>query len=68
MKNIKIGRKIIGKNSKCLVVAEISANHDSKLQNAKKLIQLAAKAGVDAVKIQTYKPETIFLIVQKKIF
>ena len=68
MKNIKIGRKIIGKNSKCLVVAEISANHDSKLQNAKKLIQLAAKAGVDAVKIQTYKPETITLNSSKKDF
>ena len=68
MKNIKIGKKIIGKYSKCLVVAEISANHDSKLSNAIKLIKLAAKAGVDAVKIQTYKPETITLNTFKKDF
>ena len=68
MKNIKIGKKIIGKNSKCLVVAEISANHNSKINNAIKLIKLAAKSGVDAVKIQTYKPETITLNSSKKDF
>ena len=68
MKNIKIGNKIVGKNSKCLVVAEISANHNSKIYNAIKLIRLAAKAGVDAVKIQTYKPETITLNSYKKDF
>ena len=68
MKNIKIGKKIIGENSKCLIIAEISANHDSKLSNATKLIKLAAQAGVDAVKIQTYKPETITLNSSKKDF
>ena len=68
MKNIKIGKKIIGKNSRCLIVAEISANHNSKLSKAIKLIRLAAKAGVDAVKIQTYKPETITLNSFKKDF
>ena len=61
MKNIKIGNKIVGVNSRCLIVAEISANHDSKLSNAIKLIKLAAQAGADAVKLQTYKPETITL-------
>ena len=40
MKNIKIGKKIIGNKKKCLVVAEISAKHDSKLSNAVKLIKL----------------------------
>lgn len=68
MKNIKIGKKIIGDKKKCLVVAEISANHDSKLSNAIKLIKLAAQAGADAVKIQTYKPETITLNSFKKDF
>lgn len=68
MKNIKIGKKIISQNSKCLVIAEISANHGSNLNSAKKLIKLAARAGVDAVKIQTYKPETITLNSSKKDF
>ena len=68
MKNIKIGNKIVGVNSRCLIVAEISANHDSRLNNAIRLIKLAAQAGVDAVKIQTYKPETITLNSFKKDF
>ena len=38
-------------------IAEISANHNGKIINAKKLIDLAKKGGADAVKIQTYTPE-----------
>ncbi len=40
-------------------VAEISANHNGSLKNAKKLISLAKKYGADAVKLQTYTPETM---------
>jgi len=41
------------------IVAEISANHNGSLNQAKKLIKLAKTQGADAVKIQTYKPETM---------
>ena len=41
------------------VIAEISANHNGSLVNAKKTILAAKNAGVDAVKIQTYSPETM---------
>ena len=40
-------------------VAEISANHNGSLSHAKKLIRIAKRYGVDAVKIQTYKPDTL---------
>ncbi len=45
--------------SKPFFVAEISANHNGSLQNAKKLIYIAKKYGADAVKLQTYTPETM---------
>jgi pseudaminic acid synthase len=40
-------------------VAEISANHNGSLLHAKKLIKIAKKYGADAVKLQTYIPETM---------
>jgi len=40
-------------------VAEISANHNGSLKNAKKLIYIAKKYGANAVKLQTYTPETM---------
>jgi pseudaminic acid synthase len=64
----KIGRKKISENSKCFIVGEISANHNHSLENARKLIRLAARAGFDAVKLQTYKPDTITLNSNKKDF
>ncbi len=45
--------------SKPFFVAEISANHNGSLQNAKKLIYIAKKYGADAVKLQTYTPDTM---------
>ena len=40
-------------------IAEISANHNGSLKNAKKLIYHAKKFGADAVKLQTYSPDLI---------
>jgi len=42
-------------------IAEISANHNGSIKLAKKLILNAKKYGADAVKLQTYSPETITL-------
>lgn len=47
-------------------VAEISANHNGSLKHAKKLIKLAKEQGADAVKLQTYKPETMTLNLNTK--
>ena len=40
-------------------IAEISANHNGSINRAKKLIKLAKKNGADAVKLQTYTPDTM---------
>ena len=42
-------------------IAELSANHNGSLKNAKKLIDHAKKYGADAVKLQTYTPDTMTL-------
>ncbi len=52
------GRKI-GVGSPCFIIAEVSANHDQKFEYAVKLIEEAKKAGADAVKLQTYTPDTM---------
>ncbi|MCV2401491.1 pseudaminic acid synthase [Marinomonas sp. C2222] len=43
------------------IIAELSGNHDQDFELAKSMIHAAAKAGVDAIKLQTYKPETMTL-------
>lgn len=43
------------------IIAEISANHNGKLETAMRLIEEAKRAGADAVKLQTYRPDTITL-------
>ncbi|WP_018145935.1 pseudaminic acid synthase [Thioalkalivibrio sp. AKL6] len=43
------------------VIAELSANHNGKLETALRIIDEAKKAGADAIKLQTYRPDTITL-------
>jgi pseudaminic acid synthase len=54
------GRKI-GAKFPPYVIAEMSANHNGKLESAMRIIEEAKKAGADAVKIQTYRADTITL-------
>ncbi len=60
-KNIKIDGRIIGPESIPYIIAEMSANHNGDLDTALKLIKCAKDAGADAVKIQSYRPDTITL-------
>lgn len=53
---------------KCLIVAELSANHNGDLSLAEDTIRAAAEAGADAVKLQTYRPESLTLDVRKDDF
>ena len=54
MGKIKVDQKEINETSPCFIVVEIGSNHDMDFNVAKKLINVAAEAGVDAVKFQTY--------------
>ncbi len=56
------------KLKKPFFIAEISGNHHGSLKNAKKLIDQAKKYGADAVKLQTYTPDTMTLSSKKKDF
>ncbi|MGX4730666.1 pseudaminic acid synthase [Pseudomonas corrugata] len=58
---IKINRREIGEGCSPYVIAEMSANHNGDLNTAFRIIEEAKRAGADAVKIQTYRPDTITL-------
>lgn len=58
---IKIGERRIGREEKPFIIAEMSGNHNQSLERALHLVDLAAEAGVDAVKLQTYTADTMTL-------
>jgi N-acetylneuraminate synthase len=58
---MKIDGREIGNGAPPYVIAEMSANHNGNLDAALRLMDEAVKAGADAIKIQTYRPDTITL-------
>lgn len=57
--NFKIGAREIGIGKPSYIIAELSANHNKSLQIALDSIAAAKEAGADAVKLQTYTPDTL---------
>jgi pseudaminic acid synthase len=55
------GHPIGGAPPHALIIAELSANHGGSLDTALAMVRAAAEAGADAVKLQTYRPDTITL-------
>ena len=58
-KKIKLGRKIISSESKCLIIAEAGVAHFGKIENAKRLVNLAHKANADFFKLQLFNAENL---------
>ena len=59
MKSFKLANKTYSKNSLPYIIAEVGVNHNNSLEEAKKMILSAKKAGATGVKFQTYKAEKI---------
>ncbi len=64
----KIGDKKIGENHPTFIIAELSANHMNDFDVAVKTIEAMAESGADAVKFQTFTPDTITLDCDNEYF
>jgi len=64
----KIGEKEIGENKPTFIIAELSANHMNDFDIAVKTIEAIAEAGADAVKFQTFTPDTITIDCDNEYF
>ena len=68
MRSFRIAGREIGPGQPCYVIAELSGNHNGDIERAFELVRAAAKARVDAVKLQTYTADTITLDCDKPCF
>jgi pseudaminic acid synthase len=64
----KIKKRLISEKEKPFIIAEMSGNHNGSLATALKIVDLEAEAGADAIKLQTYTPETITMRASRKEF
>ncbi len=68
MTQIRIGDRSIGSGEPVYVVAELSANHNQDYDQAVRIIHAAKDAGADAVKLQTYTPDTMTIASRREEF
>lgn len=68
MGTMRIGKREIGPNNPVYIVAEMSANHAQSFDTALEIVRAAKDSGADAVKLQTYTPETITIASDREPF
>jgi pseudaminic acid synthase len=66
--NIQIGRRLIGDKHPVFIIAELSANHLQDFDLAVRTIKAMKESGADAVKLQTYTPDTITIDCENEYF
>lgn len=68
MDSIKIGQRNVGHGLPIYIIAELSANHNQDFAEAIQLVKAAKEVGADAVKLQTYTPDTITIDCDNEYF
>ena len=68
MNDIKINDIIIGESHKPFIIAEMSGNHNQSLDRALEIVDAAAIAGANAIKLQTYTPNYMKLNISGGLF
>jgi pseudaminic acid synthase len=58
-RRVVVGDRAIGTGCPAYIIAELSANHGQDYDQAVRIVEAAARAGADAVKLQTYTPDTM---------
>lgn len=66
--SFKVDNHTIGSGFPCFIIAEMSANHNQDFDTAVKIIEEIKKAGADAIKLQTYTPDTLTINATKGSF
>ncbi len=67
-KCIQIGKRCIGPGNPAYCIAEVSANHNHDFAQAVRIIEAAKDAGADAIKLQTYTPDTMTIASDREEF
>lgn len=66
--DFSLNKRTIGDGHRPFIIAEMSGNHNQSLERALTIVEEAAKAGADAIKLQTYTPDTMTIDIDGGLF